>query len=64
MNGGHAEAATGEEGAAPRRGRRPRRRPNGHGEEDPGANGARSSEPASGAEQPSGESGGGMEQAE
>jgi hypothetical protein len=61
MNG--AEAATSEEGAAPRRGRRPRRRPNGHGEEDGRTNGAQPAEAAIEAEQPSGESGA-MEQAE
>lgn len=63
-NGGQAEAASDEEGGAPRRGRRPRRRPNGHGEEEARADGAQSSEAASGAEQPSGESGGAMEKAE
>jgi hypothetical protein len=64
VNGSHAEAAAGEENAAPRRGRRPRRsRPNGHGEEDARAGSARSPEAASGAEQGSGE-GGAMEQAE
>jgi hypothetical protein len=64
VNGGAAEAAAGEENAAPRRGRRPRRRPNGHGEGEGRTNGAHSAEAASGAEQPSGESGGAMEQAE
>jgi len=59
-----AEAAAGEEGGAPRRGRRPRRRPNGHGEEDGRANGSQPSEAAGEAEQPTGESGGAMEQAE
>jgi hypothetical protein len=63
-NGGQAEAASGEEGGAPRRGRRPRRRPNGHGEEEGRANGGPAAETAAGAEQPSGESGGAVEQAE
>jgi hypothetical protein len=61
-NGGHAEAAPGEEVAGPRRGRRPRRRPNGHGEEEGRADGAHSAEGATGAE--SGESGSTLEQAE
>jgi hypothetical protein len=57
-NGGHAEAATGEENAAPRRARRPRRRANGHGEDEGRANGGGST-----ADEPSGEAGA-MEPAE
>jgi len=59
-----AEAAAGEEGGSARRGRRPRRRPNGHGEDEGRTNGAQSAEAVTEAEQPSGESGGAMEQTE